>query len=141
MAKARARYGYFRICILLRRDGWMVNHKQGLSIVPRGWAEPPAQTAPPAVSAANRERQPAATRPNELWPLIGLAAFGYSVDFWNSDLIASCVAAACLVAAGYFFAAKPPQIRLRRPAICRRQLRRTRMRSFICFRPLALPTA
>jgi len=76
-----------------------------------------------------------------LGPLVGPAAFGYSVDFWNSDLIASCVAAVCLVAAGYFFAAKPPQIRLRRPSICRPQLRRTRVRGFIGFRPLALPTA
>ena len=42
-----------------------------------------------------------------LGPLVGPAAFGYSVDFWNGDLIASCVAAACLIAAGYFFAAKP----------------------------------
>jgi hypothetical protein len=141
LAKARVRYGYFRIYILLRRDGWMVNHKQGLSIVPRGWAEPPAQTAPPAVSAATWERQPAATKPNELWPLVGPAAFGYSVDFWNSDLIASCVAAACLVTAGFFFATKPPQIRLRRADICRPQLRRTRMPGFSSFRPLALPTA
>jgi MFS family permease len=76
-----------------------------------------------------------------LGPLIGPAAFGYSVDFWNSDLIASCMAAACLVAAGYFFAAKPPQIRLRRAAIWRPQLRRTRMRGFTGFRPLALPAA
>jgi hypothetical protein len=43
--------------------------------------------------------------------LLGPAAFGYSVDFWDSDLIASLLAAACLIAAGYFFAAKPPQIR------------------------------
>jgi MFS family permease len=49
-----------------------------------------------------------------LGPLVGPAAFGYSVDFWNSDLIASCVATVCLVASGYFFAAKPPHPRLRR---------------------------
>ena len=76
-----------------------------------------------------------------LGPLIGPAAFGYSVDFWNSDLVASCVAAACLVAAGFFFAAKPPQIGLRRVAVCRPQLRRAKLRSFTSFRPLALPTA
>jgi len=76
-----------------------------------------------------------------LGPLIGPAAFGYSVDFWNSDLVASCVAAACLVAAGFFFAAKPPQIGLRRVAVCRPQLRRARLRGFTSFRPLALPTA
>jgi hypothetical protein len=76
-----------------------------------------------------------------LGPLVGPAAFGYSVDFWNSDLVASCVAAACLVAAGYFFAAKPPQIGLRRAAICRPWLRPTRVRGFTTFRPLTLPTA
>src|SRR5215471_11254523 len=76
-----------------------------------------------------------------LGPLVGPAAFGYSVDLWGSDLIASCVAAACLVAAGYFFAAKPPQIGLRRVSVCRSQLRRTRMRGLTSFRPLALPTA
>jgi MFS transporter, OFA family, oxalate/formate antiporter len=76
-----------------------------------------------------------------LGPLVGPAAFGYSVDFWNSDLIASCVAAVCLVAAGYFFAAKPPQLRLRRVGICQPQPRRTKIRGFTGFRPLALPTA
>jgi len=74
-----------------------------------------------------------------LGSLVGPAAFGYSVDFWNSDLIASCVAAACLIAAGYFFAAKPPQVRPRRAGICRPQPRRAKMRGFIGFRPLALP--
>ena len=28
LAKTRVRYGYFRIYILLRREGWMVNHKR-----------------------------------------------------------------------------------------------------------------
>ena len=61
-----------------------------------------------------------------LGPLVGPAAFGYSVDFWNGDLIASCVAAACLIAAGYFFAAKPPRVRLRREGVCRPQQRRAK---------------
>ena len=26
LAKTRVRYGYFRLYILLRREGWMVNH-------------------------------------------------------------------------------------------------------------------
>ncbi len=76
-----------------------------------------------------------------LGPLVGPAAFGYSVDFWNSDLIASCVAAVCLVAAGYFFAAKPPRLRLRRVGIFQPQPRRTKIRGFTGFRPFALPTA
>jgi MFS transporter, OFA family, oxalate/formate antiporter len=76
-----------------------------------------------------------------LGPLVGPAAFGYSVDFWNSDLIASCMATVCLVAAGYFFGTNPPQLRLRRPGICWLQPRHTKIRGFTEFQPLALPTA
>jgi MFS transporter, OFA family, oxalate/formate antiporter len=43
--------------------------------------------------------------------LLGPAAFGYSVDFWNSDLVPVCMAAACLFGAAYFFAPRPPQAR------------------------------
>jgi len=28
LAKTRVRYGYFRIYTLLRREGWLVNHKR-----------------------------------------------------------------------------------------------------------------
>jgi MFS family permease len=79
-----------------------------------------------------------------LGPLIGPAAFGYSVDLWNSDVIASCVAAVCLVAAGYFFGAKPPRVPLHRTSICRPRSDGARMRGFIGFskaRPLAMPAA
>jgi MFS transporter, OFA family, oxalate/formate antiporter len=79
-----------------------------------------------------------------LGPLVGPAAFGYSVDLWNSDLIASCVAAVCLVAAGYFFAAKPPRITLRRTSIFRLRLSRAKNPGFTSFshgRPLAMPAA
>jgi MFS family permease len=79
-----------------------------------------------------------------LGPLVGPAAFGYSVDFWNSDLIASCVAAACLVAAGYFFGAKPPRIPLRGTSIYWLRSARPKMPGFSSFsngRPLAMPAA
>jgi len=79
-----------------------------------------------------------------LGPLVGPAAFGYSVDFWNSDLIASCVAAACLVAAGYFFGAKPPRIPLRRASISWPRSARPKMPDLTSFsngRPLAMPAA
>jgi putative transposase len=32
LAATRTRYGYFRIYILLRREGWLVNHKALLSL-------------------------------------------------------------------------------------------------------------
>jgi MFS family permease len=79
-----------------------------------------------------------------LGPLVGPAAFGYSVDFWNSDLIASCVAAACLVAAGYFFGAKPPRIPLRRAGISWLRSARSKMPDLTSFsngRPFAMPAA
>ena len=73
-------------------------------------------------------------------PLIGPAAFGYSIDLWNSDVIASCVAAACLVAAGYFFGAKPPRIPLRGTILWRPHSRSTKMQGLTGYstaRPLA----
>ena len=79
-----------------------------------------------------------------LGPLVGPAAFGYSVDLWNSDVIASCVATVCLVAAGYFFGAKPPRILLRRTSICRPRPSHTKMPGVTRFsndRPLAMPAA
>ena len=62
-------YGYFRICILLRREGWIVNHKRvnrryrddGLSLR----LKRPCRN----VSAANGERQPAALAANEMWSM------------------------------------------------------------------------
>jgi MFS family permease len=68
-----------------------------------------------------------------LGPLVGPAAFGYSVDLWNSDLAASCLAAACLVAAGYFFGGKPPQISLRRISLCGPQPSRAKLPGFGTF--------
>lgn len=69
LAATRMRYGYFRIYILLRREGWLVNHKRvyrryredGLSLRLRR----PRRN----VSAANRERQPAAAAANEMWSI------------------------------------------------------------------------
>jgi MFS transporter, OFA family, oxalate/formate antiporter len=79
-----------------------------------------------------------------LGPLVGPAAFGYSVDLWHSDVIASCVAAVCLVAAGYFFGVKPPQIPARRMSLCRPRPSRTKMPGLTGFsagRPLAITAA
>ncbi|GLS46122.1 putative transposase [Methylobacterium brachythecii] len=69
LAQTRMRYGYFRIYILLRREGWRVNHKrihrlyrdEGLSLR----LKRPRRH----VSAVQRERQPAAIRPNERWSM------------------------------------------------------------------------
>jgi transcriptional regulator with XRE-family HTH domain len=72
---------------------------------------------------------------------IDLAYMGGIERGKRSDLIASCMATVCLVAAGYFFGTKPPQLRLRRPGICSSQPRHTKIRGLIEFQPSALPTA
>lgn len=67
LAKSRVRYGYFRIYILLRRQGWWVNHTRDCLYRDEGLSlrlERPRRH----VSAAHRERQPAARQPNERWP-------------------------------------------------------------------------
>ena len=77
-------------------------------------------------------------------PLVGPAAFGYSVDLWNSDWIASCVAAVCLVVAGYFFATKPPRMPSYRTSPCRPRPSHTKMPGLTGFSngpPLAMPAA
>lgn len=69
LAAARVRYGYRRLHILLRREGWAVNHKrtyriyqdEGLSIRPKL----------PKRKRAWRYRQgrPAIAGPNEVWAM------------------------------------------------------------------------
>jgi len=69
LAAARVRYGYRRLHILLRREGWVVNHKrtyrlyrdEGLSIRPKL----------PKRKRAWRYRQgrPAIGGPNEVWAM------------------------------------------------------------------------
>ena len=49
LAVARVRYGYRRLHVLLRREGWPINAKLGLSSVQRGRLEhPPQDAATPA---------------------------------------------------------------------------------------------
>jgi putative transposase len=69
LAATRARDGYIRIYILLRREGWIVNRmrvyrlyrEDGLSLR----LKPPQRN----VSAINRDRQPAASAANEMWSM------------------------------------------------------------------------
>jgi len=69
LAKTRVRYGYFRIYILLRREGWMVNHKRVYRLYRDDGLSLRLKRPRRHVSAANRERQPAPTAPNELWSM------------------------------------------------------------------------
>jgi putative transposase len=69
IAAARVRYGYRRIYILLRREGWKVNHKrvyrlyllEGLNLRTKGRKK--------RIRSLQRPERPQATRLNERWSM------------------------------------------------------------------------
>jgi len=61
LAATRTRYGYFRIYILLRREGWLVNHKRVYRLYRDDGLSLRLKRPRRNVSAANRDRQPAAS--------------------------------------------------------------------------------
>ena len=69
IVETRVRYGYRRIHVLLRREGWMVNHRR----VRRLYAEEGLQLRNKSpkqwVKAKLREDRRAATSPNEVWAM------------------------------------------------------------------------
>ena len=69
LAATRKRYGYFWIYILLRREGWAVNHKRVYRLYRNDGLSLRLKKPRRNVSAANRERQPAALAANEMWSM------------------------------------------------------------------------
>ena len=69
IAQTRMRYGYFRIYILLRREGWVVNQKRVYRLYREDGLSLRLKRPRRHVSAAQRDRQPAALAPNELWSM------------------------------------------------------------------------
>jgi putative transposase len=69
LAARRTRYGYFRIYILLRREGWIVNHKRVYWLYREDGLSLRLKRPRRNVSAANRDRQPAASAANEMWSM------------------------------------------------------------------------
>ena len=69
LAATRTRYGYFRIYVLLRREGWLVNHKRVYRLYRNDGLSLRLRRPRRNVSAANRERQPGASSPNEMWSM------------------------------------------------------------------------
>ena len=65
----RTRSGYFGIYILLRREGWFVNHKRVYRLYREDGLSLRLKRPRRNVSAANRERQPAALAANEMWSM------------------------------------------------------------------------
>ncbi len=63
------RYGYFRIYIMLRREGWLVNHKRVYHLYRQDGLSLRLKKPRRNVSAAGRVRQPEAAAPNEMWSM------------------------------------------------------------------------
>ena len=61
------RYGYRRIHVLLRREGWPVNVKRVHRLYRMDGLNLPAKRPRRHVMAARRVERPLATRPNEIW--------------------------------------------------------------------------
>ena len=69
LAATQTRYGYFRIYILLRRQGWFVNHKRVYRLCREDGLSLRLKKPRRNVSAASRVRQPAASAANEMWSM------------------------------------------------------------------------
>jgi putative transposase len=69
IAQSLMRYGYFRIYILLRRVGWVVNHERVYRLFREDGLSLRLKRPRRHVSAARRDRQPAALAPNEMWSM------------------------------------------------------------------------
>ena len=69
LARTRVRYGYFRIYILLRREGWPVNHKRVYRLYRNDGLSLRLNRPRRHVSAVDRERSVEASAPNALWSM------------------------------------------------------------------------
>ena len=76
LAETRIRYGYRRIHVLLRREGWMVNHKRVRRLYTEEGLQLRNKSPKRKVSAKLREDRAVATAPNECW----------SMDFLSDQL-------------------------------------------------------
>ncbi len=76
LAATRVRYGYRRLHVLLRREGWEINHKRVLRIYREEGLNLRTKRPRRRVAAKNREERAAATAVNENW----------SMDFMSEQL-------------------------------------------------------
>ena len=65
----RVRYGYRRIHVLLRREGWDVNHKRTYKLYREMGLQLRNKTPKRRVKAKLRDDRHPATRPNEVWAM------------------------------------------------------------------------
>ena len=69
LAAARVRYGYFRIYVLLRREGWKINHKRVYRLYRQEGLSMRLKRPRRHVMAAHRAARPAAGAINENWSM------------------------------------------------------------------------
>ena len=69
LAESRVRYGYRRIHILLRREGWGVNHKRTRRLYREEGLQLRRKTPKRKVSAKQRQDRVIATAANECWSM------------------------------------------------------------------------
>ncbi len=63
------RYGYRRLRVLMRRDGWMINHKKARRIYRELWLQLRSKTPKRRVKAKLRDDRKEATRAHEIWAM------------------------------------------------------------------------
>jgi putative transposase len=78
IAATRVRYGYRRVHVLLRRDGWRINLKKTRRIYRELGLQLRNKTPKRRVKAKLREDRRAATRPNETWAELAAGSAGRS---------------------------------------------------------------
>jgi len=76
LSEARVRYGYRRIHILLRREGWTINHKRTRRLYRQEGLQLRRKTPKRKVSAKRRENRVVAAAANDCW----------SMDFLSDQL-------------------------------------------------------
>ncbi len=80
ICQTRVRYGYRRVHVLLRRDGWRINQKKTRRIYRELGLQLRNKTPKRRVKAKLRDDRRDATRPNETW------AMDFVHDLWRDNL-------------------------------------------------------
>src|SRR6185369_915335 len=69
ICQTRVRYGYRRVHVLLRREGWWLNHKKTYRVYREMGLQLRNKTPKRRVKAKLRDDRKVATRPNETWAM------------------------------------------------------------------------
>ena len=69
ICETRVRYGYRRVHVLLRREGWMVNHKKTYKLYKELGLQLRAKVPKRRVKAKLRVDRQAASRSNDVWAM------------------------------------------------------------------------